>query len=155
MILKLLQNRARLSRSLTDGKRPQHPGDSAVDLTLEILGKITAGAQIQSINVRLWNGAYWPDQMPKPATIVLNRPSALREMLTGGSEVAVAEAYMREAFDVEGDMVGAFELADILATQTRAWTQSLSIVGVLRRLPDFREGNGCEQTRTARQGTWV
>jgi len=150
MILKLFQGRVRSSRSLTNGNQPQHPVDSTVDLTLEILEKITAGCQIQSLNVRLWNGAYWPDQTPRPATLVLNRPSALREMLLGGSEVAMGEAYLREAFEVEGDMVAAFELADILAAQTGAWTRVLPIVGMLRRLPDFKERNGREKAHAAR-----
>jgi cyclopropane-fatty-acyl-phospholipid synthase len=150
MILKLLQNKVGLSNLVTDGKWSKHPGNSAVDLTLEILGKITAGIRLQSLNVRLWNGTYWPDQTPKPATLVLNRPSALREMLAGGSELAMGEAYLRQAFSVEGDMVAAFELADVLAAQTRAWTRTLSIVGLLRHLPDFKEGNGHEQTRAAR-----
>jgi cyclopropane-fatty-acyl-phospholipid synthase len=150
MILKLFRGRVHSSRSLTDGKRSKHPGDAAVGLTLEILEKITAGVQVKSLNVRLWNGIYWPDPTPKPATLVLNRPSALREMLADGSEIAVGEAYIREAFDVEGDMMAAFELADILAAQTRAWTRTLSIVGLLRRLPDFKERNGREQMRAAR-----
>jgi len=139
-----------MSRSQTGGNRLIHSGDSAVDLTLEILKKITAGSDMQSLNVRLWNGIYWPDQAPKPATLVLNRPSSLREMLAECSELAMGEAYIREAFDIEGDMVAAFELADILAVHTRAWTQSLSIIGLLRRLPDFKERNGHEQMRAAR-----
>ena len=150
MILRLLQGRVRSSHSLTDGKRLKPPGDSAVDLTIEILEKITAGIPVKSLNVRLWNGTYWPHQTPKPATLVLNRPSALREMLAGGSELAVAEAYIREAFDVEGDMVAAFEFADILAVQTGAWTRTLSILGMLRRLPGFNERNSPEQRRAAR-----
>jgi len=150
MIFRLFQDKVSSSQSLTDGKRPKHPDDFEVDLTLEILGKITVGVQLRSLNVRLWNGAYWPDHTPKPATLVLNRPSSLREMLADGSEIAVGEAYIREAFDVEGDMVAAFELADILAAQTHAWTRTLSIAGMLRRLPDFKESNGREQTRVAR-----
>jgi cyclopropane-fatty-acyl-phospholipid synthase len=150
MILRLLQDRVRSSRSLNDGKRPKPPADSTVDLTLAILERIAAGIRPQSLNVRLWNGAYWPDQTPKPATLVLNRPSALREMLSGGSELAMGEAYIREAFDVEGDMVAAFEFADILAAQTGAWTRTLSIIGTLRRLPDFKERNSPEQRRAVR-----
>jgi cyclopropane-fatty-acyl-phospholipid synthase len=150
MILRLLQDRVGSSRSLGNGKQLKHPDDSAVDLTLEILEKIAASCRIQSLNFRLWNGAYWPDPTPKPATLVLNRPSALREMLADGSEIAVAEAYIHEAFDIEGDMVAAFELADILAAQTGAWTRTLSIMGMLRRLPDFKERNGPAQSRAAR-----
>jgi len=148
MILKLFQDRARSSRSRMDGGRPAH--DPGVDLTLQILEQITAGVQMQSLNVRLWNGIYWPDPRPKPATLVLNRPSSLREMLEGGSEIALGEAYIREAFDVEGDIVAAFELADILAAQTEAWTRTLSIAGLLRRLPDFKERNGPDKRRGAR-----
>ena len=150
MILRLFHERDGATRSWRGGTRLKNSTDSAVDLSLDILEKITAGNPIQSLNVRLWNGTYWPDQSPKPATLVLNRPSALREMLAGGSEMAVAEAYLREAFDVEGDMVAAFEWADILAVHTGAWTRTLSIAGLLRRLPDFREKNNSEQMRAAR-----
>ena len=145
MIFTLLQDKVRLSRSSGNGRRPQHPGDPSVDLTLEILEKITAGVRIQSLNYRLWNGVYWPNEIPKPATLVLNRPSALREMLGGGSEIAVAEAYIREAFDVEGEMVAAFEFADILDAQTGAWTRSLSIARMLRCLPDFMRATGAKR----------
>lgn len=119
------------------GEEGVSSGNSAVDLTLEILGKITSGISIHAFNVRLWNGIYWPNDRPKPATLVLNRPSALKEMLIGCSEAAVGEAYIREAFDVEGDMVAACELADLLCAQTCGWTQKLSIVALLRRLPDL------------------
>jgi len=150
MILKLFHDRDRSPRSLRNGTQFKDFDDTAVEVSLEILEKITAGVPVKSINVRLWNGVYWPDQTPKPATLALNRPSALREMFEDGSEIAVAEAYLREAFDVEGDMVAAFELADILAAQTRAWTRTLSIVGLLRRLPNFRAKSSQEQARAAR-----
>ncbi|HEV3271690.1 MAG TPA: hypothetical protein VGZ93_05860 [Candidatus Methylacidiphilales bacterium] len=55
MILKLFQDGVRSSRSLTDGKRSKQQVDSAVDLTLEILQKITAGFRVKSLNVRLSN----------------------------------------------------------------------------------------------------
>jgi len=116
--------------------------DPAASLTLEILEKITGGTPLKNLNIRLWNGVYWPNATPKPATLVLNRPSSLREMLAISSEVAVGEAYIHEAFDIEGDMVAAFELADLLADQTRGWTQTLSIAALLFRLPDFKDENG-------------
>jgi len=124
-------------------------GDTVTDMTIEILEKITAGTSLQSLNVRLWDGLYWPNSTPKPATLVLNRPSSLREMLATCTEVALGEAYARGAFDVEGDMVAAFELADLLTTQTRGWTQNLSISAMLHRLPDFQNRNGPGEARKA------
>ncbi len=148
MILNLIQEKLRRSGALRNGKHQKSTADTAVELTLEILRQITAGVEIKSLHVRLWDGTYWPDESPKPATLVLNRPSALKEMLSGGSELAMAESYLAEAFDVEGDMVAAFEFVDILAAQTGAWTRTLSIMGLLRRLPDFHP-NGHPSTRAA------
>ena len=71
-------------------------------------------------------------------------------MLATCTEVAVGEAYVRGAFDIEGDMVAAFELADLLGTQTRGWTKNLSIAAMLRRLPDFKYRSGHGETRKAR-----
>ena len=138
-------------KSLLDAPREKSPQlDPVAELTLHLLEIIAGGVPFRFLNVRLWNGLYWPNEIPKPATLVLNRPSALREMLEGGSEVAVAEAYLQEAFDVEGDMVAAFELADVLGRQTRGWTQTLSVAALLHRLPSFQSLNGNNPKRTAR-----
>ena len=139
MILDLLHRRSRSPHSPTGGKEASFSEDPAVALTVEILEKLTEGGAPKALNVRLWNGHYWPDEAPKPATLVLNRASSLREMLSGGSELEVAEAYLNEAFDVEGDMVDAFELADILAAQTGEWTRAFSILGMLHQLPKYKE----------------
>jgi cyclopropane-fatty-acyl-phospholipid synthase len=110
----------------------------AVGTSRKILEKITGGTPLQKVGVRFWTGESWPDDGARPATLVLNHPGALRQMLSGGSEVAVGEAYLNEDFDVEGDIEAAFELADVLATQTRGWTQTLSIVNLLHHLPDVK-----------------
>jgi len=107
----------------------------AATLTLEILDKLAAGTQFQNFNIRLWNGEYWPDSSPKPATLVLTRPSALRELLMGYSEVAAGEAYLHGAVDIEGDIVRIFEFADFLCESTVGWTRGLAIAGLLFRLP--------------------
>src|SRR5450631_280054 len=150
MILTLLPEKFGTSHSRTGDNRSDRSDDFAVKLTLEILNKITAGVSMKALNVRLWNGVYWPDPAPKPATLVLNRPSSLREMLSSASELAVGEAYIRDAFDVEGDMVAAFEFADILDAQTGGWARSLSIYGLLRRLPAFKEKYARDEMRAAR-----
>jgi cyclopropane-fatty-acyl-phospholipid synthase len=109
----------------------------AVALTKEILKRIISGPSLELLNARLWNGETWPDATPKPATLILNRPSALREMLADCSEVALGEAYLNEAFDVEGDLESACQFGDELARETRGWTQSLSLAGLLYQLPEL------------------
>ena len=143
MILNLLQG-GRLKKGSIKGR-----AKSVIDLTVQILEEIFDGHELKSVNFRLWNEMYWPDSEPKPATIVLNRPSALREMFLSGSEMAVAEAYLREAFDVEGDMMAAFEMADILAKQTGGWMRALSVAGMLRHLPEYKSKTSPEHRYAA------
>lgn len=110
-------------------KSPEH-------LTQLILEKLLENRTIKQMNVRLWDGQMWPDAEPRAATLVLNRPSALREMLLPGTETGFGEAYLDEAFDVEGSMEAAFELADHLNEKTNGWTKKLGLGHLLRQLPD-------------------
>jgi cyclopropane-fatty-acyl-phospholipid synthase len=98
--------------------------------------------ELRRINVRLWDGTYWPDARPHDATVVLTRPSSLKEMLLAGTEAGVGEAYIHGAFNIEGDMEAAFELADILIEQTEGWSKKLKLGYLLHRLPDFGHANG-------------
>jgi len=110
--------------------------DKALRVTLEIMGNLLGPTGLRRANIRLWNGSYWPDSEPKPATFVLNRPSALREMLAGDSEACVVEAYLHGAFEVEGDMTAACDFADVLDEQTFGWTKTLSTARQLAQLPN-------------------
>ncbi len=115
----------------------QPEGDDAHQVTIDILKRLLGHSSIPCLNVRLWDGTYWPDKEPRRATLVLNRPSALREMLFVESEIATAEAYIRGAFDIEGDMISACDLADVLSEQTLGWTKALTMTAQLARLPRF------------------
>lgn len=123
---------------------------NALRVTTEILEKLLGPTGLPSLNIRLWDGTCWPDSGPRPATLVLNRPSALREMLSGGSEISVAEAYLRGACDVEGDMIAACDLGDVLIEQTLGWTKVLSVAAQVAKLPRFHDpakANGFRSVR--------
>jgi len=121
------------------GRNRVHPAiKTAVtpeQLTQQILDQLTR-EPLKNLNVRLWNGSLWPDDQPKAAMLVLKRPSALREILLADSEAAVGEAYLDNAFDVEGNMEAAFELADHLMESTQGWTRKLEIAYLLKKLPE-------------------
>jgi cyclopropane-fatty-acyl-phospholipid synthase len=134
-------------------KKEIHHANSSADFartSMEILERLAEGSSLQAVNVRLWDGQYWPDASPKRATLVLNRPSALREMLSECSEVALGEAYLEEAFDVEGDLEAAFELAELISARTRGWTQTLSLANLLYHLPESPTGGRRAKEREAR-----
>jgi len=121
----------------------------AVRLTIEILERLLGPDGLPGLTVRLWEGTLWPDEKARAATLVLNRPSALKEMLAGGSEVAVAEAYVQGAFDVEGDIIAACALSEHLAEQTQGWTRTLRVAARLASLPAFNNTTSVDGFRPA------
>jgi cyclopropane-fatty-acyl-phospholipid synthase len=104
-------------------------------LTLKLLEKLFSDHS-NRFRVRLWDGSYWPDATPKKATLALNHPGALRAMLLPGTEIALAEAYLYNDVDVEGDFIAVFEWAADLAQQTSSFKRKLSLSHDLLRLPN-------------------
>jgi cyclopropane-fatty-acyl-phospholipid synthase len=88
---------------------------SNTEPTVRLLGELFAHAAPRSVSFRLWDGTTWPDEEPRAATIVLKHPGAVREMFASGTEKGLAEAYLHDDFDVEGDIETACELAEALA----------------------------------------
>jgi len=135
-----------LTRELSERRTEGAQTDPiARELTLKVLADMSHSRELRKVNVRLWDGSYWPDAGQRDATIILNRPSALREMLLEGTEVALGEAYVHGAFNVEGDMEAAFELSDLIVEQTEGWSKKLKLGYLLHRLPEFNHGNGAVQ----------
>ena len=87
------------------------------------------------MGVRLWDGTLWPDSTPRRATIVLRHPGALRAMFLPGNELGLAEAYLYDDFDVEGDIEAVFALADGIVEATEGWRKKLATARDLQQLP--------------------
>jgi cyclopropane-fatty-acyl-phospholipid synthase len=117
--------------------------------TRRILSEIFAGCSLAKVGVRLWDDSEWPDNRPRSAILVLKHPSALSRMFLPGTEVGLAEAYLRNDFDIEGDIEAAFEVGDFLLSRLDDWKKKLKLGGRLIRLP---EGDGrSAMQRAARQ----
>lgn len=120
-----------------DTHRLQRPESViAQRVTRQLLELLFPARELRNVNVRIWDGALWPTSEPRAATIVLNRPSALREMFLPGTESGVGEAYLDGAFDIEGNIEAAFEIADLLMVRTDGWTRQLQLGHLLRQLPE-------------------
>jgi cyclopropane-fatty-acyl-phospholipid synthase len=117
--------------------------DEWVDLNLKLLDEIMGSAAGDQVAVRLWDGTLWPSLAPRPVTLVLKHPGALRAMFLPGTELGLSEAYLYDDFDIEGDIHQVFYLADALAINSGNWTKKLRAARDLLRLPalsDHRQG---------------
>lgn len=108
--------------------------DTDFEASLRFLTELFAQSRLRNVAVRMWDGTLWPDEKPRAATLVLRCSGALRAMFDAGTEKALAEAYVYDDFDVEGDMEAACELADALAAGA-GWKRSLALAYLLRKLP--------------------
>ncbi len=109
--------------------------------TLQILDELLGRDALMNVGFRLWDGTLWPDDRPRMATLVLRHPGALRQMFSAGTEKALAEAYLHDDFDIEGDIESAFELADVFNQRDERWFATLRTYLHLRRLPANRRGS--------------
>lgn len=109
--------------------------DRAAELTIGLLRDLFKDEALQKVGVRLWDGTRWPDDRPRPTTLLLNHPGALRSMFLPGTEVGLGEAYLYNDFDVEGNLEAVFSLADELAQDVNGVLQKLRAARDLLRLP--------------------
>ncbi len=113
--------------------------DQTRELTRRVLQELFIGEAARRVGVRMWDGTCWPDAAARPATLVLKHPGALRAMLLPGSELGLAEAYLYDDFDIEGDIESVFGLADTLAQATSGWRKKLQAARHVLRLPGSDE----------------
>ncbi len=105
-------------------------------VTLAFLDEVIGREGGETVGVRLWDGSLWPqDGASRPVWLALQHPGALRAMFLPGTELALAEAYLYNDFDIQGDIIAVFDLADRLAKTTGGWSKKISAVRLLLKLP--------------------
>ncbi|MBF6613864.1 MAG: class I SAM-dependent methyltransferase [Chloroflexi bacterium] len=119
-----------------------------------ILGELFGAPAQRSFAVRLWDGSVErpPTGQTPDFTLVLKEPGALRRMLLPPSELALGEAYLRDDFDIEGDMEAATGLADSLTGRLRSPASLARLVSDLLSLPsnDLPTGRSVQHRPTGR-----
>src|SRR5260370_18048016 len=109
--------------------------------TRHVLSEIFARCSLEKVSVRLWDGTAWRDERPHSAVLALKHCEALGRMFVPGPEVGLAEAYLHNDFDIEGDIDAAFEVADFLLTHLGDWKRKLKLAGLLVALPSRNGGS--------------
>jgi cyclopropane-fatty-acyl-phospholipid synthase len=102
----------------------------------------------RDFGVELWDGTRLD---PEPGqfcrfTWRINHPGALRAALTAAKQVALAEAYIHNEFDISGDILAIFPLAEYLAGKEWSAKEKLRLASLLLSLPS-RNHNGEESAR--------
>lgn len=110
---------------------PEAETASAVDFLNSLFG----GQPPEQVALRLWDGTLWPDASPRVSTLVLHHPGALREMFGDATAKGLAEAYLRDDFDIEGDIETAVNLATALERRPKSWLGTLNNLYRWQRLP--------------------
>ena len=117
--------------------------DTNKDISLHVLDTLLTG--VPDIAVQLWDGQTWGSPNPK-ITLKLNDPGALREMLLPGSELGMAEAYLYEDIDIQGNVEAVLDLAQVLAQKVGLMTK----LGIARELMKLPKGNASDSAFRAR-----
>jgi len=108
----------------------------AATISRTVLDELLGG--VPGIAVQLWDGSRWPEReegTPPRATLVLRHPGALRSMFLSGTELRLAEAYLYDDFDVEGDLEAAINAAATIPSRVASWRARLRLAQMLRQLP--------------------
>jgi cyclopropane-fatty-acyl-phospholipid synthase len=108
---------------------------------LRFLQELLKDFHPRNFSVEIWDGSRWD---PEPGqfrrfTWKIERPGALRAAFSSPSELALAEGYIHGDFDIEGDIVGVFPLADYLVGKDWSKKDKLRLGSMLLGLP---AGNG-------------
>ena len=114
---------------------PSDPNSSARRITLSVLDRLVGRERAQNVAIRLWDGTLWPDNNPRAATVVLKFPGALRTIFASGHERGLGEGFLRDEFDIEGDIEAVLRLADELELNRLGLTRKLIAATKLLRLP--------------------
>jgi cyclopropane-fatty-acyl-phospholipid synthase len=86
--------------------------EPAVQASFDFLRDLFAGYGPRDFAVRAWDGSIWEPDAGQPArfTVVLQHPGAVRKMFWPPSKYTLAEAYIYDDIDIEGDFHAFFTL---------------------------------------------
>ena len=122
---------------------------SARTETLALLDDLLGSYDASDFAVRLWDGTVWTSNPEASSaagvTLVLTHPGSLRRALLRPSELGLAECYVANDIDIEGNTELLLSVGDWLLRQKRTLLDKLRLGRRLLRLPGNR-------SRAAAQG---
>ena len=111
-------------------------------LSQSILAAIFGPPETRGFAVRYWDGTTEASGTVPAFTLILRRPDALRRMFLPPSELALGEAYLRDDYDVEGDLEAAAGLSDAIGNRLRSPRLLAHLARQLMALPAPHTSHG-------------
>jgi cyclopropane-fatty-acyl-phospholipid synthase len=110
--------------------------ERAKSITLALLDKLTP-LHSRKIGVRLWDDTLFPDAQERACTIVLKHPGSLRAMFATQDALSLAESYLLDVCDVEGDWNAMFDFGEEMSRFMAhlPLRQKTELAALLFRLP--------------------
>ncbi|MFV2004638.1 MAG: class I SAM-dependent methyltransferase, partial [Gammaproteobacteria bacterium] len=102
------------------------------------------------VAVRLWNGELVVGAEDAPCTIVFNHPSVLRQLILHRDVVHVAEDYLAEEADIEGDAECLFDLVSYMRDMVLPWSTKLRLMRQALSLPKHHHEKNAQAIRAGR-----
>ncbi|GMQ75183.1 MAG: C17 cyclopropane fatty acid synthase CfaB [Gammaproteobacteria bacterium] len=102
------------------------------------------------VAVRLWNGELAVGHTDAPCTVIFNQPSVLRELVLHRNVVHLAEDYLAEEVDIEGDVERLFDLVSYMRDLVLRWSTRLRVMRQAFRLPHLHHDKSAQAIRAGR-----
>lgn len=117
--------------------QPPAPQAKTVAKVTAVLEELLGDYHPRDFAVELWDGTRWD---PDPGqfcrfTWRINHPGALRAALRSDRQVALGEAYIYGGFDIEGDILAIFPLAEYLDEKHFRTSEKVRLATLLLGLP--------------------
>jgi cyclopropane-fatty-acyl-phospholipid synthase len=111
-------------------------------MSQSILATIFGPPETRGFAVRYWDGTAEASGTAPAFTLILRHPGALRRMFLPPSELALGEAYLRDDYDIEGDMEAAAGLSEAIGNRLRSPRLLAHLGRQLMALPTSRASRG-------------
>ncbi|MFV2060086.1 MAG: class I SAM-dependent methyltransferase, partial [Gammaproteobacteria bacterium] len=115
----------------------------------QIMKKILGGYH-GSVAIQLWDGKLAVGQKNAACTVVIKHPGVLRELVFYRNVVHLAEDYLMQDIDINGDIECLFDLVSYLGDVKMSWSTKLSILRLAFKLPGFQHDNNVHAIRAGR-----
>jgi cyclopropane-fatty-acyl-phospholipid synthase len=127
--------------------------DNSAERTIALLDELFGADTSARVGIRLWDGTAWPDEDPNRTWIVLKHPGSLRAMFWPPTELGLAEAYLYDDFDIEGNVEKIFGWAESIVDKVSSWRWRFRIGRELLRLPSGRNQQDGQRGRASLRGS--
>ena len=122
--------------------------------TVAFINKLLSGYQGCNFTIKLWDGTVLQSSPGSESlfTIIFKHPGAVRSLFFPPSEMRICEAYFKDDYDIEGDILALLENAERLSVRHWKLKDFLHFIVDLLRLPRDTRKKTAAEGRVALEG---